>query len=306
MKTNFINLSLLFALVCAPAAVLPASQPAKTFASPQEAVESLRQAVNTTNRTAFMNIFGSDFERLENPDSVQAKDDLAEFTAALNTTNRLVPESETKMTLEVGDNGWPFPIPLVKAANGWRFDTAAGGEEMINRRIGRNELDVLRVMRVYLQAQREYASRDHDGDRVLEFAQVLVSSPGKTDGLYWPVELNGEVSPLGPLVAYAQIEGYSRKVSDEPQPFHGYFFKIMTRQDKHAPGGKYDYIINGNMIGGFAMVAWPAVYGDSGVMTFIINQEGVVYERDLGPSTGKIVKKMQAYDPDPSWKVSLE
>ena len=181
-------------------------------------------------------------------------------------------------------------------------------EELINRRVGRNELEALKSVRAYVDAQREYASRDRDGDGVLEFAQKLSSSPGKTDGLYWPIELNGEMSPLGPLMADAQGEGYNlgqgATSDDGPQPFHGYFFKILTRQGKHVPGGKYNYIINGNMIGGFAMIAWPTEYGNSGVMTFIVNQQGRVYQRDLGPETARIARKMKAYDPDPTWKLS--
>jgi hypothetical protein len=159
-----------------------------------------------------------------------------------------------------------------------------------------------------VQAQREYASRDRDNDQVLEYAQKIASSPGQTDGLYWPIELNGEVSPLGPLVAEAQGAGYARKVSRDggPQAFNGYFFKILTRQGKHAPGGKYDYIINGNMIGGFGLLAWPAEYGDSGVMSFIVNQQGLVREADLGEHTASAAQKISAYDPDPSWRVSSQ
>ena len=279
----------------------------QVFATPEEAVAALNQAVDTTNRAAFMKLFGPEAEELVNPDTVQAAQEMAKFAEAFNTTNRLVRESDTRMVLEVGTNDWPFPIPLVKQAGGWQFDTKAGKDELLNRRIGRNELEVLQVMRAYVDAQREYASKDRDGDEVLEYAQKLASSPGKMDGLYWPPELNGEISPLGPFVADAQGEGYFSKIpgtEEGPQPFHGYLFKILTRQGKHAPGGKYDYIINGNMIGGFAMVAWPAEYGDSGVMTFIVNQQGRVYQKDLGEDTAKIVKKMKAYDPDPSWHVS--
>jgi len=155
-----------------------------------------------------------------------------------------------------------------------------------------------------MQAQREYASRDRDGDEVLEYAQKLVSSPGQTDGLYWRFDLNGEISPLGPLAAYAQGEGYSRKSA--PSPFHGYFFKLLTRQGKHAPGGKYDYVINENMIGGFALVAWPAEYGESGVMTFIVNQQGKVFQKDLGPKTGTRAQDMKEYNPDKSWTLSVD
>ena len=158
-----------------------------------------------------------------------------------------------------------------------------------------------------MDAQREYAGQDRDGDGVLEYAQKITSSPGQMDGLYWPLELNGQMSPLGPMVAEAQGKGYfSKKTSSDsgPEPFHGYYFKILTRQGKHAQGGKYNYVINGNMIGGFAMVAWPAEYGDSGVMTFIVNQQGRVYQKDLGPNSAKAAKKMTEYDPDPTWKLS--
>jgi hypothetical protein len=211
------------------------------------------------------------------------------------------------MALEVGPDAWPFPIPLVKGSAGWQFDTAAGLEEILNRRIGRNELDVLRVVRAYVEAQREYASRDRDGDDVLEYAQKITSSPGLTDGLFWSPEVNGEVSPLGPLVARAQTVGYFNTAFDDipgPRPFRGYLFRILTRQGKHAPGGKYDYIINGNMIGGFALVAWPVEYGESGVMTFIVNHRGRVYQLNLGEETAKIVRKMDAYNPDETWHAS--
>ncbi len=181
-----------------------AVQMAKAFDTPQEAVGALSRAVNTTNRAAFTALFGSEAETLANPDTVQGAGELANFAAALNTSNRLVRASDARMILEVGNNAWPFPIPLVKRQDGWRFDTAAGRDEILNRRIGRNELDVLRVMRAYVEAQREYASRDRDGDGVLEYAQKIASSPGRMDGLFWPPELNGEMSPFGPLVAYAQ------------------------------------------------------------------------------------------------------
>jgi hypothetical protein len=209
----------------------------------------------------------------------------------------------------MGTNSWPFAIPIVQRDGRWFFDTDAGKEELLNRRIGRNELEVLQAMRAYVDAQREYASFDRDGDEVLEYAQRLASSPGTKDGLYWPPDLDGEISPLGPLVAHAQASGYFGDTPIDkfsPQPFHGYLFKILTRQGKHAPGGKYDYVINGNMIGGFALVAWPAEYGDSGIMTFIVNQLGRVYQKDLGANTSKIGRKMSAYDPDDSWHISTD
>jgi hypothetical protein len=195
----------------------------------------------------------------------------------------------------------------VKREGQWYFDTEGGKEELLNRRIGRNELAVLQTVRAYVDAQREYAMKDRDGDEVLEYAQKFRSSPGRKDGLYWPADLDGEISPLGPFVAEAQEQGYgrrSREEGDDPQPFHGYYFKILTRQGRHAPGGKYDYLINGNMIGGFAMVAWPAEYGESGIMSFIVNQQGRVYQQDLGARTPTIVRRMKEYDCGPGWQAS--
>src|ERR1043166_6394541 len=281
----------------------------RVYTTPEEAVADLRLATSRADGSALRAIFGSGAEDFQNPDRVQATNDFARFSKALIATNHLVPVSDTKIVLEVGEDLWPFPVPLVKAHAGWYFDTAAGREEILNRRIGKNELEVLAVMRQCVDAQREYASQDRDGSRVLKYAQKIASSPGKTDGLYWPIELNGEMSPLGPMVAEAQGKGYfGRKPEGEPEsgpvPFNGYYFKILTRQGMHAAGGKYNYVINGNMIGGFAMVAWPAEYGESGIMTFIVNQEGRVYQKDLGPNTEKAAKKMSEYDPDPSWKVS--
>ena len=281
----------------------------KVYATPEEAVAELKVATANADTNAMRVIFGPAVNDLQNADRVQATNDYARFHAALTATNHLVRVSNTNIIIELGEDMWPFPIPLVKEGGGWHFDTAAGGEEIINRRIGKNELEVLAVMRSYVDAQREYASEDRDGDQVLEYAQKLASSPGLTDGLYWPIELNGQMSPFGPMVAEARGEGYFGKKSapeSSPEPFHGYYFKILTRQGKNAPGGKYNYVINGNMIGGFAMVAWPADYGDSGIMTFIVNQQGRVYQKDLGPNTAKAAKKMSEYDPDPSWNVSRD
>jgi hypothetical protein len=298
----------MFLCICFTSWATSAVEPARSFNTPQEAIRLLAQAASTTNRGAFITLFGPESEKLVNPDPVQGAHELAAFADAFNTTNRLVRQSGERIILEVGTNAWPFPIPLVKTKEGWRFDTAAGLNETLDRRIGRNELDVLQVMRAYVDAQREYASRDRDGDQVLEYAQKVSSSPGLMDGLFWPPELNGEISPLGPLVAYAHTEGYFQKEPPEaqPQPFHGYLFKILTRQGRNAPGGKYDCVINGNMIAGFALLAWPAAYGDSGIMTFIVNQQGRVHQKDFGVNTAKVARKMTAYDPDPSWRVSAD
>jgi hypothetical protein len=289
------------------AAQLDAAEIGKTFATPEEAVAALADTVLTTNRAELRAIFGPASDELVNPDAVQAANDFAAFAAKLGETNRLVRQSETRRVLEVGPDYWPFAVPIVQKNGRWFFDTAAGEDELLNRRIGRNELSTLNSVRTYVEAQREYASRDHDGDGVLEFAQRIISTPGTKDGLFWSPDLDGEISPLGPLAADAADEGYTKKElknGEGPQPFHGYFFKILKRQGKHAPGGRHDYIINGNMIAGFALVAWPAEYRNSGVMTFIVNQQGRVYQKDLGPKTEKIAEAMKEYDPDKTWTVS--
>ena len=203
----------------------------------------------------------------------------------------------------------PFPFPWSKQDGQWLFDVEAGKEEILNRRIGANELGAIQVCRAYVQAQREYASADRNGDEVLEYAQHLRSTPGAHDGLYWSTRTGDELSPLGPLVAQARGEGYRQQtkiLTDEQSPYHGYYFRILTRQGKHAPGGKYNYIINGHMIAGFALVAWPAEWGNTGVMTFIVNQRGKVYQKNLGPKTPSIAKAMTTYDPDTTWTLAKE
>jgi hypothetical protein len=284
-----------------------ADDTAEMFATPNEAVTALTTAVNAKDRDTLHAIFGPAVADIQNPDRVQVTNDLATFATALNTTNWLEHETNGQYTLEIGADAWPFPIPLVEKNGKWFFDTVAGEQELLNRRIGKNELSTLEVVRAYVDAQREYASTDRNGDGVLQFAQRFVSSPGKKDGLYWPQDLDGEISPLGPLVAYAQSQGYSVKAqgsSGDYEPYNGYYFKILTLQGKHAPGGAYNYIINGNMIGGFALIAWPAEYGKTGIMTFIVNQQGLVYQQDLGGKTAKLASSMKRYDPDPTWQLS--
>jgi hypothetical protein len=299
------SLVLAMTLLC-PAAIRAADL-GKTFATPQEAVGALASATSAQDREALRALFGLATDELVAADQVQAANELESFLTAFNQTNRLVPVSETKRVLEIGANSWPFPIPIVCKDGRWFFDTEAGKEELLNRRIGRNELEALQTVRTYVEAQREYAARDRDGDEVLEYAQKLLSTAGAKDGLYWPPELDGEISPLGPLVAEAQGAGYDLQSRDEnfgPKSFHGYYFKILTRQGKHAPGGKYSYVINGNMIAGFALVAWPAQHGESGVMTFVVNQQGRVHQRDLGEKTSSLASAMKIYDPDSGWALS--
>lgn len=280
----------------------------KSFRSPEEALGALSTAVNSRDTNALAAIFGPNFDEIISPDPVQAENELAEFRDSLNRSNRLEQLEANRVILETGEDQFPFPIPIVHTNNAWLFDTDAGKDEIINRRIGRNELDAIKSVRAYVDAQREYASKDRDGDQVLEYAQKIISTPGTKDGLYWPLELDGEESPLGPVFAEAQSAGYLKQPRSEgqPRPFHGYLFRILTEQGKHAPGGAYNYIINGNMIAGFGLVAWPSEYGDSGVMTFIINQQGKVYQKDLGKDTDAIARKMKAYDPDRSWKLSTD
>ena len=275
------------------------------FDSPEAAVAALAGAAKAKDTNAVRAIFGPEGHELVSPDVVQASEGFTRFAQRIAEKTALVKVSDTNEILEIGADGWPFPMPLVKQGEKWFFDVEAGREEILNRRIGADELGAIDVCRAYVDAQREYASRDRDGDGILEYAQFILSTPGKRDGLYWPAKNPGdEVSPLGPLIAQAHQEGYHRRtglLTKDQTPYHGYYFQLLIRQGKHAPGGKYDYIINGHMIGGFALVAWPAEWGNTGIMTFIVNQQGKVYQKNLGPKTGKLAKKITAYDPDDAW-----
>lgn len=306
---SILNRNVALALALSAPFASRAAEIGQTFATPEAAVAALVTAASAEDTNAFRVIFGPVGVEIENPDRVQAANELSAFNAAVSQHQRLVHESDARCVLEIGTNAWPFPVPIVKRNGQWFFDTEAGKEEILNRHIGQNELATLQVVRTYVEAQREYASKDRDGDEVLEYAQKFGSTPGTKDGLYWPADLDGEISPLGPLVAEAQETGYGRKPRAEgeaPQPFHGYFFKILTRQAKAAPGGKYSYVINGNMIGGFALVAWPAEYGETGVMTFIVNQQGRVYQKDVGSATGKFAAALKEYNPDKTWTLSAD
>jgi len=277
----------------------------QTFTTPQAAVSALVAAATNHDTNALHSIFGATGHDLISPDVVQATEEYKLFVQHLTEKTELASNSDSNVTLEIGADGWPFPIPLVKRDGQWFFDTAAGAEEILARRIGMDEIGAINVCHAYVDAQREYASEDRMGDSVLAYAQFLRSTPGTHDGLFWPTNQPGdELSPLGPLVAQARVDGYRRSakmLNDEQAPYHGYYFKILTCQGKHAPVGKYNYIINGRMIAGFALVAWPAEWGNTGVMTFIVNQQGKVYQKNLGLKTAKIAKAMTAYDPDDTW-----
>ena len=249
-------------------------------------------------------LFGPGSESLiSSGDDVEDKAERERFLKNYEEKHSLEKKGVDEILLQLGKDDWPFPIPIRKTGSAWSFDTKAGKEEILNRRIGRNELNAIDVLEAYVVAQREYAARDWDGDRVYPYAQKFASTPGKKDGLYWEAKEGEEASPLGPLAARAAQEGYTRKGKPEkPIPYNGYYFKILKAQGKHAPGGAYDYVVKGNMILGFGLVAYPATYGSSGIMTFLVNQEGVVYQKDLGKGTAKAAGGMKRYDPDPTWK----
>jgi len=276
----------------------------KTFQSPEESVKALFDAVKADDTKGLLAIFGpAGKEIISSGDEVADKTSRERFVKSYEEMNKLVKENDMKIILHVGNGDWPLPIPIVKVGEKWRFDTKEGKEEMLNRRIGRNELNAIQVCLAIVDAQREYALKDRDGDGLLEYAQKFNSEKGKKDGLYWEVKEGEEDSPLGPLAAKAVKEGYGgRKSDDKPAPYHGYYYRILKAQGKNAPGGTYDYVVKGKMIGGFGLIAYPAGYGNSGVTTFIVNHDGVVYQKDLGKDTERIATTMTKYDPDKTWK----
>lgn len=296
-------------LSIATVAVVGAQTPgSRSFATPQAAVKAVADAAAVKDRAALRDIFGPDVRNLLSGDDVADNRAFEEFARRVTEATRIEEETNARMTLLIGSEKWPFPIPLVKNNSGWSFDTKAGIEEIHNRRIGENENAAILASQAYTIAQWEYFDGDdHDHDQVSEYAQRLLSSPGKQDGLYWETVADDEPSPLGPLVALARKEGYTRKTQNgatqNAAPFHGYYFMILTRQGSSAPGGAYNYIINGNMIAGFALVAYPATWGNSGIMTFLVNQEGRVYEKNLGPRTSELAGAITEYNPDPTWKL---
>ena len=284
------------------ASAAPAAQ--KTFASPEDAVKALVDAARNSDITELLALLGpAGKDLLFSGDPIADRELLLRFVQEYDTAHRLTTESDRKVMLHAGSDDWVMPIPIVKQGDVWRFDTQAGRQEVLNRRIGRNELAAIQVCRAMVDAQLEYATRDRMGDGVLQYAQRFASTPGKHDGLYWETKEGEEPSPLGPLAARAVKEGYGRKgASGKPAPYHGYFYRILKSQGKDAPGGAYDYLANGRMIGGFAILAYPAKFGNSGVMTFVVNQDGQVYQKDLGTRTEEIAQTLRQYNPDSTWK----
>jgi hypothetical protein len=272
------------------------------FATPEAATEALLAAVRADDAKRIRAVLGPGSDKvISSGDPVADREARGRFVAAFDKHSRIEPEGDAKATLIVGENDWPLPFPLIKHADGWRFDTRSGAEEILNRRIGRNELSAIQVCLAYVDAQREYAVTQGNRDGMHEYATRLVSTPGKRDGLYWPMKEGHPLSPLGPLAEKAKEEGYGQPRNAAHEPYHGYFYRVLTSQGRDAPGGAYDYLVHGKMIGGFALVAYPARWGASGVMTLIVNHDGVVYEKNLGKATAAIASTMTHFDPDSSW-----
>ena len=274
------------------------------FGSPEEAVKALMKATEAKDKDALRQLFGPKVKDLKSGDDVQDARSFESFARRLAKASRLEREGEDTAILHVGVEDYPFPVPLVKEGDKWFFDTEAGLDEILSRRIGENEIGAIRVCRGYVAAQREYAAEDRDGDGVAEYAQRLASTPGKQDGLFWATKPDEPPSPLGPLVADARAEGYGQKdakAAGGPRPYRGYVYRIITRQGKKAAGGQFDYVINGHMVAGFALVAYPIEWGSSGIMTFVVNSNGKVFQKNLGEKTAEVAAAMDTYDPDDSW-----
>lgn len=279
-------------LGAATAQAAPTAQQ-QAFATPEAAMNAFGDALATSNEDALRQMFGADFRRFFPPLGAEVR---YRFLATWARVHGIKMSGPDKAQIAVGEDGWTLPIPLVKTARGWQFDTLAGAEEVRLRRIGRNELAVMQTMLAIFDAQIEYASVDRDGSGFLQYARRFASSPGKNDGLYWPTPAGAKPSPLGPAFEAAQAKG-----GNATDGYYGYRFKLLTGQGPNAPGGARDYLVKGRMIGGFAAIAWPVRYGDTGVMTFMVSQDGAVYQRDLGPDTAARAAAIARFDPGAGW-----
>jgi hypothetical protein len=272
------------------------------FASPEKAVDGLISAVRAGSTDRLLRILGPGSKKLvSSGDTVADAQARKKLVGEYDATNTIEKEDDTRAVLVVGKDAWPFPFPIVKQGTGWRFDSRAGAEEIIDRRIGANELAAIEVCRAYVAAQREYAEEDRNHNGILEYARKFLSSPGKEDGLYWPTKAGADESPLGPLIVRARAAGYGQAKPKGRTPYHGYYYKILLEQGPAARDGAYGYVVEGHMIAGFALVAYPAQYGSSGIMTFIVNQDGIVYQKNLGADTAELANEMQVFNPDPTW-----
>jgi hypothetical protein len=292
------------ATLCAAAAGAPAAAAKQqSFGSPGEAAKALMTAVKAHDEKAMLVVLGAGAKNVINSgDKVADRAGREKFAAAYDEANKIEMRGDAKAVLAVGKDAWPFPIPVVKAGDAWRFDAKQGAEEILNRRIGRNELSAIQAAQAYVDAQREYYLANPTKDKLLQYAQKFVSTKGKRDGLYYPTAAGEPQSPLGELYARATAAGYKADEGGKPVPYLGYYYRILKAQGPDAKGGAYDYMAKGKMIGGFALIAYPASYGRSGIMTFIVNHDGVVYEKDLGPDTAAAAQKITRFNPDKTWK----
>jgi hypothetical protein len=277
----------------------------QTFKSPDAAVDSLVSALRAGDTSRLDKIFGKDGAAIvASGDPVADKNDFAKFVQAYDAKHELSSAADGEMTLTIGKGDWPFPVPITQSDKGWMFDTAAGKDEILNRRVGRNELSTIEVCLAIVDAQREYARLDPERQGLPVYARRMISEKGKKNGLFWPTSEGEPPSPLGLLVAEAADEGYAgakSTVAGESAPYHGYRYRLMTAQGPNAPGGAMDYVVDGRLLGGFAVIAYPAEYGNSGIMTFIVNHQGDVYQKDLGPDTQQVARSIMTFDPGEGW-----
>ena len=293
--------SLGFAVAMLVMLIPSAANAQQRFGTPEEAVNALAGAVRVGDERAILKVLGpAGASIVSSGDDVEDAATRARFVTAFDAKHSIVMNGDNKATLILGDQDYPFPIPIIRDGGAWRLDTAAGRIEILQRRIGRNELSAIQTCLAYVDAQNEDASKNRVGTGAGVYAQRFVSQPGQKDGLYWPATAGSEESPLGELFALATREGY--RVGEGRTPFHGYFYKILTKQGSNAPGGSLEYVVGGKMIGGFAMVAYPSEYGNTGVMTFLVSHSGTVYEKDLGRATARIAERITAYNPDQTWR----
>jgi len=294
MRPSIAGLLRMLLLVGALASPLARAQ--QVFVSPEAAIDAFTEALRKADRPALAKLLGANYKQFVNTDGID-RADIETYLMAWDKQHKVITEGD-KAVVAVGDGGWTLPIPIVKHKAGWQFDPAAGADEMRTRRIGRNELATMQAILAYYDAQREYSTVDHNGDGLYEYAQKLVSTKGKKDGLYWEAASGPDESPLGPLLAQQKSKGGTG--------YYGYHYKILTKQGKDASGGAYDYIIGKRMRSGFASIAWPVRYGDTGVMSFMVSHAGTVYQKDLGPNTESVARAMTTFNPDSSWqKVSV-